>query len=368
MEYFKKYVSNTLGEGANQLYILNADENEVKTGRVYYKIFKGGRMEYSLLYSNIIDSTYADGAISHNNLVCDNWTITELKVGKVADCSMTQATEPESMQQLTFGGNTCKEVAPGEFFNTDPFWFEAEAGEYMCIEISFKGRMIPYHEEIQKQVFVKENGVWVHNQQLPVPGMVGCVREVPLRVAFLGDSITQGIGATPGSYNHWNALTAEKIGTKYSFWNLGIGYARAHDASAGGSWMFKAKQADVVLLCLGANDLLRGLDHKGIALHLKSIIQQLKAAGCKVLLQSIPPLAEEMGELAEKLQKVNEQIRTELAPIVDGYFEQGPYICRSADKPYQYRCQLHPDDAGYQNWADALTPYLETFLDGLLRK
>lgn len=365
MDYFKRYVSNTLGEGANQFFFLNENEERETTGRVYYRIFKGGRLEYSLLYSNIIDSTYSDGTVSHSNLICDSWTITGLKVGKVTECSMETAFEPEEMQQLFFDGKISKEVAPGEFFHTDPFWFEAKSGDFMCIEISFKGKMIPYHEEIQKPVFVKNAGRWGHDQKLPVPGMVGCARDVACRIAYLGDSITQGIGATPGSYRHWNALTAEALGDRYSFWNLGIGFARAHDASSGGAWLFKAKQADLVVVCLGVNDLLRGLDHRKTMKDIKSIVEQLQQAGCKVILQSLPPAYEEKGQDALKWLEVYDYVRRSLAPMAEGYFDPVPYICRTPDKPYQYKCELHPNDTGCRAWADALIPYLKGHLEAL---
>lgn len=102
---------------------------------------------------------------------------------------------------------------------------------------------------------MRKDGEWIPSPKLPVPGMIGCKREVKLRIGFLGDSITQGIGATPNSYLHWNARVAEVLGRDYSFWNLGIGYGRAHDAASDGIWLSKAKQMDLIVLCMGVNDL-----------------------------------------------------------------------------------------------------------------
>ena len=56
MKYFEKYVSNTYAGGVNQLQY-STKENEIKTGRVFYKITVGGEYEYSILFSNIIEST-----------------------------------------------------------------------------------------------------------------------------------------------------------------------------------------------------------------------------------------------------------------------------------------------------------------------
>ena len=111
MEYFKQYVSNTLAGSSNQLFFESNDE-VVHTGRMYYKIFQGGLWEYSLLFSNIIDSTYAEGKDSHCNLLCDEWTILSLKAGKVSCCGIEEACEPESFTEVTFEGKSEKKVIP----------------------------------------------------------------------------------------------------------------------------------------------------------------------------------------------------------------------------------------------------------------
>ncbi len=81
MDYFNRYVSNTCAGSANQLFF-STGEGEIRTGRVFYKITVGGEYAYSLLFSNIIDSTYGDGSRRHCNLICDSWQIHSARVGK----------------------------------------------------------------------------------------------------------------------------------------------------------------------------------------------------------------------------------------------------------------------------------------------
>ena len=81
MRYFENFKSNTYAGSGNQLYF-TMDENEIRTGRAFYKISVGGKYNYSILFSNIIDSTFADGSISQKNLICDEWTIHGMKIGK----------------------------------------------------------------------------------------------------------------------------------------------------------------------------------------------------------------------------------------------------------------------------------------------
>ena len=71
--YFKKYVSNTLASTQNQLYFVS--DGTKQKGRVYYKAFCSGEYEYSFLFCDTIDSTYAGGDISRVNEACGGWTI-----------------------------------------------------------------------------------------------------------------------------------------------------------------------------------------------------------------------------------------------------------------------------------------------------
>ena len=68
MDFFKQYTSNTLAGSSNQSYFLS--DNTVQTGRVFYKVFAGGRYNYSFMFTNVIDSTYADGTHSKANIKC----------------------------------------------------------------------------------------------------------------------------------------------------------------------------------------------------------------------------------------------------------------------------------------------------------
>ena len=74
MKYFDEFVSNTLAGSSTQSFF-DADENGVMTGRAFYKIFTGGTFNYSLLFSNITDSTFSDGSHSYRNMVIDEWEI-----------------------------------------------------------------------------------------------------------------------------------------------------------------------------------------------------------------------------------------------------------------------------------------------------
>lgn len=362
MEYFEKYTSNTYAGSGNQLYF--GTNGKVKVGRVFYKISVGGSFNYSLLFSNIIDSTYADGKVSHKNLICDEWTIHGMKLGRCKELfvpgditKMVTEDVDYDFKEVSFKGEKTKKVMPGEFFTTDPLMMTFDKGDYLCLEVTFSGEMIPYHEESLLPVLVKEGDKFRYSKFMPFASMIGCDRDVKSRISYLGDSITQGIGAKPNSYLHWNAILSDKLGDNYSYWNLGIGFGRANDAASDGAWLYKAKQSDIVFVCYGVNDILRGLSEEQIKADLTCITETLKACGKKVILQTIPPF-DYTGDYIGKWNRLNSYILDELKNKVDFVFDNRG-ILGNKDNPEKAIYGGHPNEEGGDIWARALFNELE---------
>lgn len=372
MNYFQYYSSNTVAGSGNQLYF-TIDEEEIRTGRVFYRVTAGGKYDYSFLFSNLMDSTFSDGKLSHKNLICEPWTIHEANIKKVKKFNTEkEITDLEIKEEggdvifstthpITFSGNCKKVVMPGEFFYADPVSLSFEKNEYFCLEITFSGTMLPYHEESLLPIFVKQANGWNYCRQMPVPGMIGCSRKVKLKIGYLGDSITQGIGTPYNSYLHWNAILSEMLGEEYAYWNLGLGYGRANDAASDGAWLYKAKQNDVVVVCYGVNDLLRGRTEEQIKQDLKTIVSILKEQGIKVVLQTIPPFDYE-GELTKKWTKMNEYIKTVLCNEVDLIFDNVTFL---GDKEHPQKALFggHPNAEGCKIWAEEFYHVLKPFLE-----
>ena len=117
-KWFDTFVSDTLGGTGNQLFCRAGDAGTVRRGRVYYKIFCGGRHRYSLLFSNLIDSTYKAEYKSRCNFVCDAWELLGVRVGVAPATGAETAGEVKEFVPLAFGGSRSKVVAPGEFFTS----------------------------------------------------------------------------------------------------------------------------------------------------------------------------------------------------------------------------------------------------------
>ncbi len=279
MIFFDKYTSNTLAGSGNQSYFETDDKDKAVKCRTLYKVFCGGEYNYSFLFSNIIDSTFADGSFSRKNMALKPWKIHKMSVGITDACNAEDVKEPDEFYTLTFDGKKEKEVASGELFGTDCIKLSPKIGEYLCLELEFSGEKIPCHPESIVPSFVLRDGAWAPSRLHPFVSMVGCDREVNGKIAFWGDSITQGIGTENNSYAHWNALVADGIGAGYAYWNLGLGYGRADDAASDGAWMYKAMQNDIVVVCYGVNDILQGFSEENIKENLNTIVDKLNSCG-----------------------------------------------------------------------------------------
>lgn len=143
-----------------------------------------------------------------------------------------------------------------------------------------------------------------------VTATAAAVQAQPVRIVFLGDSLTAGYGL-PGEQAFpalLEAMLREK-NLQVTVVNAGI----SGDTTAGGlrriDWLLK-QQPDIVVVGLGANDGLRATELETSAANLDAIVEKSQAAGAKVLLLGmlIPPnyglkYANQFRDLYPKLAK-----------------------------------------------------------------
>ncbi len=354
MSFFTTFSSNTTAGSGNQSFFQPKQPKDWQTGRLFYRVFQGGSFRYALLFSNVTDSTFADGSHSRANLLCGPW-----EIGSVSVAACKSPAEIGAFVPPTFAGNAGKTVCSDAWIYTDAVPLDVPDGGYVCVQITFRGERIPYHEETLLPTFLYENGAWKPSNRMPFPSMIGCDREVKARISFLGDSITQGIGTPPDSYAHWNALLAERLGNAYAYWNLGLGFGRAEDAASDGAWLAKAKQTDACFLCFGVNDLLQGRSAEQIEHDLTVTVDKLQESGVRVLLQTVPPF-DYQGETVYKWEEVNDYIRSTLAKRCDAMFDVVPVLCGEQSQTAKFGG--HPNTDGCRAWADALCPVALRFL------
>ncbi len=359
-EYFEKYTSNCVA-GTSHQGIRGCSEEKVRTSQIYYKITAGGKYDYSLLFSSITDGT---GKMGYKpNTVCDTYEIISARVGRLSafpegnieNLIPEKELFPRDFVSLTFGGKAGYRPSGGEFFASDPISLEFSAGEYLCLEIVTIATFFPCHPELWIPAYVKEEGgKWHYTSATPISIMIGCNR-IPEkgRIAFIGDSITQGIGPEKNSYENWCARLSAEIGSGYSYYNLGIGWGCAYDVADGGVWLERAKYADIVFLSFGVNDIDSDCTAEKIIKNLEKIIDALHSAGCKVFMQTVPPF-NQFGERRNVFHTVNDAIRVDLGKRADLVFDCVPVLSMNEDADYKAHFSPHPNSEGCRLWAEEL--------------
>ncbi len=289
---FKKYVSNTsLANGTS--YLVNT--NGIRSYRIYVKPTIYGRFNWRFLFINSVNSTYAQGEVAHANVSGGAFTIHGAQIGI---SSSLDASEPlKNVTKITYGGRESKCVSPDEHLWSDEVAFEIDDG-YLVWEWTIEGEAIPSMPEDIFTAYSGVGGKWEHEWNRTAPCLFAIERPYKKRVAFLGDSITAGCGTKKDGYEMWVARIADAIKDDYPVWNLGLGFGRGSDCATDGSWLYKAKQCDTVVITYGVNDIKSGEYGKGrgssageILTWTELMVDKLQEAGVSVIIATIPPFS-----------------------------------------------------------------------------
>jgi acyl-CoA thioesterase I len=191
----------------------------------------------------------------------------------------------------------------------------------------------------------------------PPPSNAAARPEERVLVAF-GDSLTAGLGVSPEET--YPARLQEKLllsGYRYRVINAGV----SGDTTAGGlrrvEWVLKSKP-DVVIVELGANDGLRGLNLTQTRTNLEQIIQRLLAGGAKVVLagMKLPP------NYGADYTKAFQSMYADLAKRYDVQFIPFFLDGVAAKADYNQADGIHPTGAGYAVIVGKMWPILEPLL------
>jgi acyl-CoA thioesterase-1 len=182
---------------------------------------------------------------------------------------------------------------------------------------------------------------------------------VPEILAF-GDSLTAGFGL-PADAAFPSRLEARlrAEGTLARVVNAGV----SGDTTAGGlarlDWVLAGKP-DLVILELGANDALRGIDPKIVRANLDKMITRIQASGAKLLLAGMraPP------NWGEDYQQAFDRVYPELARAhgvtLYPFFLEGVAMDPKLNQPDG----LHPNERGVAAVVDRIAPYVARLIGG----
>ena len=179
-------------------------------------------------------------------------------------------------------------------------------------------------------------------------------------VLALGDSLTAGFGLTTSS-GFVAQLETRLILSGVSARVIDGGVSG--DTSAGGlarlDWLF-VDTPDLVIVELGANDGLRGLDPTSTMANLEAIVLRVKERGAKVLLSGMqaPP---NMGEeYAREFNSIYEALARKYKIVLFPFFLEGV-----AAQPHLNQIDgIHPNADGVELIVEQILPFVMALLEG----
>ena len=362
-DLWRQYVSNVLcGTGRN--YIRHWSEPETLTFRSYYRARETGVFNWRFWFGNTVDSTFAQGEQAWANRSGGHWRIEAACIALNPEAN--GSLRPETLQPVLFDGQSAKDVEPDEQFWSDAVSMTINPDDYLVfswsISVSQAGDHLPYTPDSQIPAFVAAGNLagdpcsdrFAASLDCAKPNLLAVDRPVNKRIAFLGDSITEGCGTRNDYYEQWTARIGQHIGSEFAVWNLGLGYGRAADAASNGAWLAKAKHCDEVNICLGVNDLLHeGCNEAAIFADLAKIVRLLKESGVtSVILLTVPPF-NLTGEQEHNWRKLNETIRTCPPAGVDRIFDIAAVLSQPEPNGNLSRFDPHPGGDGCAEIAEA---------------
>lgn len=290
---FDKYISNTVVATGNNSIV---DEADKSTYRAYFPLEEYGNLEYCFYFSNTVDSTYDSGASAYAGRPGGQYKI---ESAFIADGGSGPDDEIKNKTEVTFKGQKTKNVTENEAFWSDSLEFSIEEGHYLVWEWTVTGKNIPstnMSNLTSTTADLYNEGTFSYTDQVPLPQMIGAKRDVKHNIAAIGDSITQGCQTEFMKYEFWAARISNMLGSEYGFYNCGLGWARASDAALDGNWLERAKSAETVIVAFGTNDIIsgkykaeKGSSAEEIDEYLRTILEVLKNAGCKIIVFNAPP-------------------------------------------------------------------------------
>ena len=388
---FRKFVSNVpSGTGTN--YILDFGESRRIRVRAYLRVEMPGTFDWRIFYINSVNSTFAGGEQAYRGLPGGDFKILSARIadggpvggknvyelaGKASE-GLPELPTLENAVELTFDKDASRIVHPDERIESDAVRLTVQDGHYLAFEWELEGNRIPCTPDSRTLTFVDTGDGFKadDSQNAPLPAMFACDRPYKKRVAFIGDSITQGCGTTRDAVEMWAGRIAGMM-PENAVWNLGLGFGRGSDTlfvpegQEYGSWLWKAVQNDVIIVAFGTNDLISGSYHKepserrsdtaGEYLRtLSTLVGKLKNAGIDVIIATLPPFSYSEKQ-EDEWRAVNLAIPALAAMYGCRVYDIQAALDPTHDLGNKYPCGAHPDGHGGEIAAEY---FRERFLNG----
>jgi acyl-CoA thioesterase-1 len=194
---------------------------------------------------------------------------------------------------------------------------------------------------------------------MPVAGTAGAAPHVP-EILVLGDSLAAGLGlpadeAFPerlGARLRADGMSARVV-------NAGVSGDTTTDGLARLDWVLAGKP-DFVILELGANDMLRGIDPAIVRANLDAMIGKIEASGAKVLLAGMQASPNWGEAYQRKFDRIYPDLARAHGVALYPFFLEGVAMDPKLNQPDG----LHPNQRGVAAIIDRIAPYVAKLIGG----
>jgi acyl-CoA thioesterase-1 len=180
----------------------------------------------------------------------------------------------------------------------------------------------------------------------------------PVSIVALGDSLTAGYGLDPGeSFPEQLQAALAARGHDVSVANAGVSGDTASDGLARLEWSVPA-EADIVIVELGANDALRGIDPAVTRQALADILGKLRARGQAVLLVGMLSPRNLGDEYAAEFDAIFPDLAQQHGVPLYPFFLEGV----ATNAALNQADGLHPTAAGVSTIVERILPQVEELI------
>jgi acyl-CoA thioesterase-1 len=180
----------------------------------------------------------------------------------------------------------------------------------------------------------------------------------PVTIVAFGDSLTAGYGVKADeSFAAQLQMALQAKGHKVKIVNAGV----SGDTTAGGlerlDWSLQPKP-DGVILELGANDALRGVDPKETRANLDKILAKLKAENIDVLIAGMKAPSNWGADYQKEFDAIYPELATKYGATLYPFFLEGVAL----DRAFIQADGLHPTAKGVAEIVKRIMPDVEKLL------
>lgn len=202
---------------------------------------------------------------------------------------------------------------------------------------------------------------------MAVPGLAqgaSAARAKPIKMVVLGDSLSAGLGLpAAAAFPAQLQKALRNKGINVDIANAGV----SGDTASGGrdrlAWSVP-KGTDAVIVELGANDALRGIDPKITRQALSDIISRLKARGIAVMLCGMLAPPNDGADYAARFDAIYPDLAKSLRVPLYPFFLAGV----AANPKLNQTDGIHPTAKGVEIIVKSILPTVEAFIGTIKRQ